>query len=511
MCSVYTAGLNAGIVVEIEMHKLRFIKNSCNFEALGATRAPTLLKVKYKIKTVEDLCSFGYDRIREVLPMDAEMINRYVQSLADASYYMLLLDCDILRLWQPLDDSNENPLYQNMKRVFGYGSQTMLQAARNCGTAETITEELVKREPYLLQLVWNDILRCAARMWQQGKLITIEECVQKQASVAEETVVRAAVQEIKRLKYVKMQSNRIKLCLPTLDDFLSTDDKLKSAYKTKGWKAMVLLLQGKKRGDIAEEWETSRQAVSAAIQRELTKRPLLEEDGYRCLYETYRLSKEEFCAATKEPARTWNYLVSVYRRGTRKYTMIQYDAGDILGAGQLRKYMAKNHTQMTLALPDGVHPRSVSAIKEYVLRNFTPESITLSEFVERYNWFLSGLKVKEPEKLMMRATNFNDHLRKSKHTLWTYPNKFRYYDMETRDFRKLYQQIIDFMKNDARFSGDTKSIFECNRDLMQEYDIRDPFELHNLIRKTKSAYLDHAREDQIVVMHMPSIGYRRFE
>lgn len=492
------------------MHKLRFIKKDCNFEVLGATRAPTLLKVKYKIKTVEDLCKLGYDRIREVLPDDAEMMNRYLKSLADASYYMLLLDCELLQLWQPLDDRSGNLLYRNMKKTFGYGSQAMLQAALNCGTAEIITEELAEREPYLLQLVWNDILRCAARMWQQGKLITIEKYAQERASVAEEAVVRAAIQEIKRLNYIKTQRNRITLCLPTLDDFLSTDDKLKNSYKTKGWKAMVLLLQGKKRGEIAEEWGTTRQAISAAIQRELTKRPLLAEDGYRCLYETYRLSKEEFCGATKEPVRTWNYLVSVYKRGTRKYTMVQDDNGDILGAGQLRKYMTKNHTQMTLVLPDGVHPRTVSAIKDYVLRNFTPESITLSEFVERYNWFLSGLKVKDPEKLMMRATNFNDHLRKSKHTLWTHPNKFRYYDMEARDLSKLYSRIVNFMQNDAHFSGDTESIFEYNRDLMQEYDIRDPFELHNLIRKTKSTYLDLKGVDQIVVMHMPSIGYRRF-
>ena len=500
------------ILVEMKMHKLRFINKDCNFEVLGATRAPTMLRVEHKIRTIEDLCKIGYDHIQEILPEDAEMINRYVKSLADASYYMLLLDCDILPCWQPLNDGNGNPLYWNMKTAFGYGSQAMLQAALRCDTEDKIiTQELVEKVPYLLQLVWSDILRCAGRMWQDGKLLSVTECVQLRASVAEERVVIEAIQELKRLKYIKMKGDRIKLCLPTLDDFLSTDDMMKSSHKTKGWKAMELLLQGKKRTEIAEEWGTTRQVVSVAIQRELTKRPLLEEDGYRSLYETYHLNKEVFCSATKQPERTWNYLVAVYRRGKRKYTLIQDDASDALPAIQFRNYLMKNHTRKTLVLPDGVYPRSAFAIQDYVLRNYTPESITLSEFVERYNWFLNGLKVKEPEKLMMRAVHCNDRLRKSKRTLWTYPNKFRYYDMEMRDFRKLYQQITKFMQNDTHFCGDTVSIFENNRDLMQEYDIRDPFELHNLIRKTRNEYLGFPGVEQIVVQHMPSIGYRRYE
>lgn len=41
--------------------------------------------------------------------------------------------------------------------------------------------------------------------------------------------------------------------------------------------------------------------------------------------------------------------------------------------------------------------------------------------------------------------------------------------------------------------------------------IRDPFELHNLIRKTRNEYLGFPGVEQIVVQHMPSIGYRRYE
>lgn len=476
-------------MVEMEMHKIRVVTKACSIEVLGFKNAATTLKVKHKIRTIEELCQCGYAGIQAKVPYEtAELINRYVKALADGSNYMLLLECEILPCWQPFDDQEGNLLYQKMKRVFGYGSPEMLQAASTCESdAQIITKEMIIREPFFLRLIWSHILREAGKLWQADKLLTIPECVQSCAEIAEEPVVMAAIYELKANGYVTLDGQKIKPCLPSLKDFVEAED---ATNKTKGWKGVKLLLQGKSRSEIAEEWGMSRQNISAVIQRELTRRPLLKEDRYRGFYETYQLTVEDFCDAKKETSLTWNYLKAVYRGGTQKYQVV------ITG-------------KPCLILPDGTRCHTRNAVQDYLLHQWKPERITLREFTDRYNQFVKAGKAQKSSKLMliMKGSDGISRLRQSEWTLWSSGNTFRFYDLRARDFSGFYARIVRYMESNAASLGSTESIFNAERELMQEYDIRDHYELHNLLRKTKDAYRGIEGVDRIELLRMPQISY----
>lgn len=474
------------------MRKIRVVTKACSIEVLGFKNAATTLKVKHKIRTIEELCQCGYAGIQAKVPYEAELINRYVKALADGSNYVLLLECEILPFWQPFVDQNGNLLYQKMKRVFGYGSPEMLRVASTCKPdAQIITLEMAIREPFFLRLVWSHLLREAGKLWQEDKLLTIPECVQSCAEIAEEPVVMAAIYEMEANGYVTLDDQQLKISLPTLKDFVEAED---ATNKTKGWKGVKLLLQGKSRSEIAEEWGMSRQNISALIQRELTRRPLLKEDRYRRFYETYRLTKEFFCDEKKEPLQTWNYLKAAYKGGKQNYRI------EITG-------------KPCFILPNGKKCHTIFAIQKYLLNKWKPERTTLREFTDQYNQFVKAGKAEKTSKqmLLINGTNRTTWFRKSWWTLWSSGNTFRFYDIQARDFSGFYAQIVSYMESNAVSIGSTESIFNAKRDLMQEYDIRDHYELHNLIRKTKNAYREIDGVDRIEVRKMPGITYRAAE
>lgn len=69
----------------------------------------------------------------------------------------------------------------------------------------------------------------------------------------------------------------------------------------------------------------------------------------------------------------------------------------------------------------------------------------------------------------------------SRKCLWKYGSKMRYYDIDSRD----YKELLDTLALD-RFSNteiSTLKFFNDFPELMNKYDIRDQYELHNLLKK----------------------------
>ena len=74
-----------------------------------------------------------------------------------------------------------------------------------------------------------------------------------------------------------------------------------------------------------------------------------------------------------------------------------------------------------------------------------------------------------------------NHLGESRIALWKQNELIRYYDIDARD----YSELLDTLNFESyeNIEISTLKFMDDYPELMQKYDIRDQYELHNLLRK----------------------------
>lgn len=137
----------------------------------------------------------------------------------------------------------------------------------------------------------------------------------------------------------------------------------------------------------------------------------------------------------------------------------------------------------------------------YYLKEFCRDSMKFADFEESYNAFVDSLGLTDDKNLKVSGRSYMNHLSSSMFTLCSYWQNFRYYDIKARNYNDFLRQI-----NLAQYKGMTIStlrIFRRNPELMKNFDIRDGYELHNLLRKL---YLNSINDIQFGRMPIISIG-----
>ena len=94
---------------------------------------------------------------------------------------------------------------------------------------------------------------------------------------------------------------------------------------------------------------------------------------------------------------------------------------------------------------------------------------------------MSMLGLEENESLIIDARSYENRLHDSSIVLWNQWRSFRYYNIEERDYTDLFTTIGLEKFQDVEIS--TLKFFKDYPELMTEYDIRDEYELHNLLKK----------------------------
>ena len=137
---------------------------------------------------------------------------------------------------------------------------------------------------------------------------------------------------------------------------------------------------------------------------------------------------------------------------------------------------------------------------DYYVKNYCRDLTRFTSFENDYNAFVDGLAVSD-KNLRISGRAYVNYLSKSMSVLCSYWYNFRYYDIQSRNYKELLRKI-----NLAQYNGltvSTLSIFRKNLELMSKYDIRDGYELHNLLRKL---YRDSNNNIQFERMPLISIG-----
>lgn len=234
--------------------------------------------------------------------------------------------------------------------------------------------------------------------------------------------------------------------------------------------------------EIGKQFDVTRERVRQITKREWSHRPKLREDIYLYLFEHYNISKEDFLFAFDETEETYYYLeiVGTYTNDQRKEfdeEVLKDSKISIRMRKQLEKAVYKNYIMLDGTYIKRIRPNLV----RYVVKNFCKDLTKYDDFHQLYHMQLEEWGLAEEESLRLDSRAYENHLNAADYVLWNQWRSFRYYNIQEKDYDDLLTSINLDQYENVELSS--LKFFRDYPELMKQYDIRDEYELHNLLKK----------------------------
>ena len=260
-------------------------------------------------------------------------------------------------------------------------------------------------------------------------------------------------------------------------NYPSFSSLIHSILKEKEITILEKRLDGYTLEEIGKFLDLTRERVRQLEARGLKELPRCDEDKYKRLFETYYISKEDFCKFFLNDEKVYNYLCIRYKRGSKSIDELIDDSSfpDSI------RFSAERATYKNYVLLDNRYiQKSKASLFEYIVYSFAQECIRFDDLVALYYDLLSDLNLSDNEKFKI-TRSYENRAAESMHILWIYPKSLRYYNIDSYDYTDLLETLNLKQYNNVEYS--TAKFYNDNIDLMHSYDIRDEYELHNLLKK----------------------------
>ena len=288
------------------------------------------------------------------------------------------------------------------------------------------------------------------------------------------------------LEYVDFRCFRV---YDRFETFLQTCDNLDERERD----MLLSRLKGVTLDELGQKYnltrERPRQIINKAVQKVQSKKLLqtgnewFDEDYYAHFYQTYQFDRRDIAPWLGVSEAVWRYFDMMnIKQGTGDLAAALEDSSGLSVSLRLK---IKNYLNRNKVYIDGIWvEQKRSALEPIVVRKTASNSITFSEFVEAFNRFLEELEIPYDESIYYTDAVFHarkNRLAESRFILWKYGEQLRYYDIDSRD----YTQLLEILNLDAyeNVEYSTAKFFREHPEIMGKYDIRDQYELHNLLRK----------------------------
>ena len=276
------------------------------------------------------------------------------------------------------------------------------------------------------------------------------------------------------------------------DKFIAIYDDLEDGAKEylseREYKVIIQRIQGKTLEDIGNEIgvtrERIRQIEAKAIRKLNYSNAKFNEDKYSDLFRKYDISKEDFIIAFNNEC-IYYYLTLRYGGTDEKEKYSKAPLEDILQDKNIptiykklcEKAVYKNHVK----IGNEYVPCTRSSIANHVLKTRGLNDLSFKEFSRIYLDILQDINKDDDPRLSVMDRGYENKLAASNTVLWKYGKKFRYYNIDSYDFIELLTTLNLNQYKDIEFSS--LKFFRLYPELMKVYDIRDEYELHNLLKK----------------------------
>lgn len=252
-------------------------------------------------------------------------------------------------------------------------------------------------------------------------------------------------------------------------------------------------LEGVTLEGIAKEYGLSRERVRQVVKGNVEKvenwhksqtgKSWFDEDYFRYFYETYDFEKEDAVEWFGMSLMTCNYLDLMEMKRKRNDLQSALEDSKKLDTGLRLK--VKNYLNRNKLFVDGSWVEKCRAdLEEVVVRKFCKEDVSFDAFVHIYNEFLMQEEIPYDETIYYTPSVLRtrkNHLADAKYLLWKQNEQIRYYDIAGHDFTEL----LDILNLESYENIELSTLKFANEypEILKKYDIRDQYELHNLLRK----------------------------
>ncbi len=274
---------------------------------------------------------------------------------------------------------------------------------------------------------------------------------------------------------------------PSFVQILSTFDSEKDQ---KAVEYMKLRLEGKTLAEIGDQFGMSRERIRKVTAKLIKKIQIaqqkgqlpawLAEDRYRYIYEKYLIARDNFVRAFDEPPATYYYLTIVSENNAESKLQLSNALEDenisVEMRRQLERIVYKDYVYI-----DGTR---IKKEKQYLALHYIKmrcrDITAFDDFMTGYHEWLAENDLTD-EELIIVAASYENKFALLDCVLWNQWKRFRYYVVPGQDYGDLID-CIDFDQFENTEIS-TLKLFKDHPEVMQEYDIRDEYELHNLLRK----------------------------
>ena len=240
--------------------------------------------------------------------------------------------------------------------------------------------------------------------------------------------------------------------------------------------------------------ERIRQIYSGALRTARRKNKHFDEDKYVNFFQRYSISKDDFTLAFSEPPGTYEYLRTMAQSNPNKKSLelaLEDDNIPLDMRENLKKVICKD-----FILINGKRiNKNWSSLVNYYIEKYCTNLTNFEDFMRNYQDFL---KMYSKETFEINERTCKAYLLDSMCVLWSPWQKFRYYKIQSRNYDNFLEKI-----NLSQYDGleiSTLKIFRENPELMEQYDIHDEYELHNLLKK-----ISDKLDNKIKFTRMPTI------
>ena len=254
-----------------------------------------------------------------------------------------------------------------------------------------------------------------------------------------------------------------------LEDYLSSNDG-------RDYKILYNRFSGKTLEAVGAEFGISRERARQIEKNFIKNNPIFKDDAYSEIFKEYNWTLDVWIDVFKTPPLTYHYLNSKYKHGHKNQNESLND--ERLNEKQ-KHYMYDLYFCDVLIIDDIYIPKNRKDILAHLVENYCKEGISVDELEIIYRAFIK--KHKLDKTLLFDANYFRTALADGPTVLRKRNNRIRVYDFSKIDPDEIVQALkLDTITN-ARYSS--LKFFREYPEMMQKWDIRDEYELHNLIKK----------------------------
>lgn len=365
----------------------------------------------------------------------------------------------------------------------------------------SISEEFMKN-PELLKLFYKNLFfkgiikdHIYTLFSSQKRILSLYNIRQNlpqhlRGTLIEKTIIDELIEE-KKLEKV---DGNFRCWYPTILEYIDSIKTDRDGY------ILLQRLQGNTLGEIGCYLDITRERVRQIEKKVLNNIPCVKEERYKQIFQKYDWDLETFVKVYDESEVTFAYLSMVYTKGTDKLELflnnqdIPYDIRI-----KAEKIIYKDYT----TIGSSKIKKDRCEILDYVLRTYCRNEVTVKEVYNLYYQLLKNLDLFDNEDMIYPERYFETKLANSKKVLWKFKKKLRYYDFESISIDEIIEGLNLHQYKDIEYS--TLKFFNDYLDLMQEWDIRDEYELHNLIKKK----IINETSVEIKLLRMPNIKFGR--